>query len=110
MGINKFKQRPNCNCIFIFRKSNENYNLNIYRKILLYDGENWTIKARDATRMTAAEMKYMRITARYTLTDHKTNTDIAKELNITPVLDKIHDYKRNWMRHVNGSHVTDYPD
>jgi hypothetical protein len=33
---------------------------------------------RDATRLTIAEMKYMR-TAGYTWTDHKTNTDIAKE-------------------------------
>jgi hypothetical protein len=44
-------------------------------------------------------MKYMR-TAGYTLTDHKTNTEIAKELNIIPVLDKIQDYKRNWIQHV----------
>jgi ABC-type ATPase involved in cell division len=60
-----------------------------------------TIKARDVTRITAAEMKYMRRTAGYTWTDHKTNTEIAKELNITPVLDKIQDYKRNWVQHVN---------
>jgi hypothetical protein len=46
-------------------------------------------------------MKYMRITAGYTWTDHKTNTEVAKELNITPVLDKIQDYKRNWIQHVN---------
>jgi hypothetical protein len=46
-------------------------------------------------------MKYMRRTAEYTWTDHKTNTEIAKELNITPVLDKIQDYKRNWIQHVN---------
>jgi hypothetical protein len=32
---------------------------------LLYRSENWTIKARDARRMTAAEMKYMRKTAEY---------------------------------------------
>jgi hypothetical protein len=36
-------------------------------------------------------------------TDHKTNTEIAKELNITPVLEKLQDYKRK-------CHVTDYPD
>jgi hypothetical protein len=34
---------------------------------LLYGSEDWTIKARDATRITAAEMKYMRITAAATL-------------------------------------------
>jgi hypothetical protein len=33
-------------------------------------------------------MKYMRRTAGYTWTDHKTNAEIAKELNIFPVLVK----------------------
>jgi hypothetical protein len=41
---------------------------------LLHGSENWTIKARDARRTAAAEMKNMRRTAGYTLTDHKTNT------------------------------------
>jgi hypothetical protein len=64
-----------------------------------YGSENWTIKARDSRRITSAEMKCMR-TAGYTWTDHKTNTEIANELNITPGLDKIQDYKRNWIQHV----------
>jgi hypothetical protein len=34
---------------------------------LLYGSGNWTIKARDATRITAAEMKYTRRTAGYTV-------------------------------------------
>ena len=54
-----------------------------------YSSENWTSKARDARRITAAEMKYMIKTAGYTWTDCKTNTEIAKELNVTPVLYKI---------------------
>jgi hypothetical protein len=40
-------------------------------------------------------MKYMRRTAGYTRTDYKTNTQIAKELKMTPVLDKLLEYKRN---------------
>jgi hypothetical protein len=68
---------------------------------LLYGSENWTFKIRDATRITAAEMKCMRITAGYIWTDHETNTEIAKELNITSVLDKIKDNKRIWIQHVN---------
>ena len=40
-------------------------------------------------------MKYTRITAGYTWTDHKTNTETAKEINITTVLDKMQDHKRN---------------
>jgi len=46
-------------------------------------------------------MKYMRRTAGYTWTDHKTNIQIAKELKITPILDKLQEYKRNWIHHVN---------
>jgi hypothetical protein len=68
---------------------------------LLYGSETGTVKARDAKRITAAEIKYMRRTAGYTWTDHKTNTQIAKELKITPILDKLLEYKRNWIQHVN---------
>jgi len=46
-------------------------------------------------------MKYMRRTAGYTWTDHKTNTQIAKELKITPILDKLQEYNRNWIHRVN---------
>jgi hypothetical protein len=68
---------------------------------LLYGSETWTIKARDARRITAAEMKYMRRTAGYTWTDYKANTQITKDLKITPILDKLLEYKRNWTQHVN---------
>jgi hypothetical protein len=56
---------------------------------LLYGSETWTIKARDARRITVTEMKYMRRTAGYTRTDYKTNTQIAKELKITPIFRQI---------------------
>ena len=69
--------------------------------VLLYGSETWTIKARDARRITAAEMKYMRRTAGYTWPDYKTNLHTAKELEMTPVLDKLLEYKRNWIQHVN---------
>jgi len=68
---------------------------------LLYGSETWTIKARDASRISAAEMKYMRKTAGHTWTDYKTNLHIVKELGITPVLDKLLEYKRNWIQRVN---------
>jgi hypothetical protein len=67
---------------------------------LLYGSDTRTIKARDARRITAAEMKYMRTTAGYTRSDNKTNAQIAKELKITRVLDKLLEYKRNWIQHV----------
>ena len=68
---------------------------------MLYGSETWNIKARDARRITAAEIKYMIRTAGYTWTDYKTNTQITNELKITPILDKLLEYKRNGIQHVN---------
>jgi len=53
--------------------------------VLLHGSETWTVKARDARRITAAEMKYMRRTAGYIWTDYETNVQIAKELKITQI-------------------------
>ena len=64
---------------------------------LLYGCGNWSIEARGTRRITAVEMKYMRKTAEYIWTDYKTNTETAKELNITSVLDKIQKYRRIWL-------------
>jgi hypothetical protein len=44
------------------------------------------------SRITTAEMKYMRRTA---------NLQIAKELKIIQILDTLLEYKRNWIQHVN---------
>jgi len=43
----------------------------------------------------------MRRTAGYTWTDYKTNAQIATELKITQILDKLLEYKRRWIQHVN---------
>ena len=51
--------------------------------------------------ITAAEIKYMRRTAGCTWTDYKTNGQIAKELKITPILDKLLEYKRSGIQNVN---------
>jgi hypothetical protein len=69
--------------------------------VLLYGSITWTIKARDARRITAGEKKYVRRRAKYIWTDYKTNTQIAKKLKIAPIWDKLQEYKRNWIHHVN---------
>jgi len=43
----------------------------------------------------------MRRTTGYTWKDYKTNTQITKELKITQSLEKLLEYKRNWIQHVN---------
>jgi hypothetical protein len=50
----------------------------------------------------------MRKAAGYIWTDYKTNKETAKELNITPVLDKILEYRRNWLQHILECPITDH--
>jgi hypothetical protein len=45
-------------------------------------------------------MKYVRKTTGYAWTDHKTNTDIAKELHVNPGLDQVQEYRSNWLQHI----------
>jgi hypothetical protein len=45
-------------------------------------------------------MKLLRPLAGYTLYDHKTNNSICQELWITGILDKIDEYRKNWLLHV----------
>jgi len=51
----------------------------------------------------------MRKIAGYTWTDYKTYIGTAKELNITAVLDKIQEQKRNCLQHINKMPHTRLP-
>ena len=42
-------------------------------------------------------------------TDYNTNTQITKELKITAILDKLLEYKRNWIKHVNRMPLNGLP-
>ena len=42
-------------------------------------------------------MKLVRTLAGYTLYDHKTNDYICQELEITGIVDKIDEYRWNWL-------------
>jgi hypothetical protein len=51
-------------------------------------------------RIKPAEMKLLRPLAGYTLYDHKTNDSIRRELQIECILDKIDEYRTNWLLHL----------
>ena len=51
-------------------------------------------------RIEAAEIKLLRPLAGYTLYDHKTDDSIRHELWITGILDKIDEYRWNWLLHL----------
>jgi len=78
--------------------------LKIYNTLVLptflYGSENLTLTALQRRRIEAAEMKLLRPLAGYTLYDHKTNDYIRRELWITGVLDKIDEYRRNCLSHL----------
>ena len=57
--------------------------------VFLYGSETWTIEASDVRRITAAEMKHVRRRAGYTWTNYKANEQIAKDLKVTQILDKL---------------------
>ena len=63
-------------------------------------GENWTLTALQRRRIEEAEMKLLRPLAGYTIYDHKTNDYIRRELRITGTLDKIDEYRRDWLSHL----------
>jgi len=66
----------------------------------LYGSEYWTLTASQRRRIEAADMKLLRPLAGYTLYDHKTNDYIRRELQITGILDKMDEYRRNWLSHL----------
>jgi len=78
--------------------------LKIYNTLVLptflYGSENWILTALKRRRIEPAEMKLLRPLTGYTLYDHKTNDYIRRELRVTGILDKIDEYRRNWLSHL----------
>ena len=88
----------------IFKKVRMETILKIHNTLVLptflYGSENWTLTALQRRRIEAAEMKLLRPLTGYTLYDHKTNDYIHRKLQITGILDKIDEYRWNWLSHL----------
>ena len=54
-----------------------------------------------ASRIQAAEMRFLRNLAGYTLQDRKRNIYARQELNIICILDRITQYRLKWLKHLN---------
>jgi hypothetical protein len=76
---NSLKKTGIINNVFRPKKTLKKTKIKLYNTLalptLLYGSENWTNKARNATNITAAEMKYMRRKTGYIWTDHKKYRD-----------------------------------
>jgi hypothetical protein len=88
----------------IFKKVRTETILKLYNTLVLptflYGSENWTLTASQRRRIEAAEMKLLRPLAVYALYDHKTKDSIRRELQKDNILDKIDEYRRNWLLHL----------
>jgi hypothetical protein len=87
-----------------FKKLRTETILKLYNTLVLltflYGSENWTLTASQRRRIEAAEMKLLRPLAGYALYDHKINDSIRRELQTDCILDKIDEYRRNWLLHL----------
>ena len=88
----------------IFKKVRMENIFKIYNNLvlptLLYGSENWTLTTLQRRGIEAAEVKFLRPRAGYTLYDHKTNDYIRRKLRIAGILDKTDEYRRNWLSHL----------
>ena len=69
--------------------------------IVLNDSENWSLNRSNKKKIDAAEMRFLRPTAGYTLLDKKKRiSEIGEQLGILNINDKIKKCKINWWEHV----------
>ena len=89
---NYLKMTGILNSVFRPQKTFKKTRIKLYNTVLLYGSETWTIKARDARRITAAEMKCMRridrLQNKYTnCKGFKNNTNFRQTTGIQEELD-----------------------
>jgi hypothetical protein len=66
----------------------------------LYGSENWTLTASHRRRIEAAEMKLLRPLAGHTFNDQKQMTPYAATCKTECILNRIDEYRRNWLLHL----------
>jgi hypothetical protein len=88
----------------IFSKVRTETILKLYNTLVfptfLYGSENWSLTASQRRRIEAAEIKLLSPLAGHTVNDHKTKDFIRRELQTECILDKIDEYRRNWLLHL----------
>jgi hypothetical protein len=88
----------------IFKKVRMETILKLYNTLVLptflYGSENWTLTASQRQRIEVAEMMLLRPLAGYALCDHKTYDSIRRELQTDNILDKLDEYRKNWLLHL----------
>jgi hypothetical protein len=76
---------------------------------LEYGSETRTQRKRDWNRIQAAEMKHLRTVKGCTRLDQIRNEDIRNELGISPLSEKLIEYRNNWKAHLQRMEHTRIP-
>jgi hypothetical protein len=63
--------------------------------VMMYGRENWSLNRSDERQIEAAEMRFLRPMAGYTLWDKR-----REELDIFNINDKLTQYKIHWREHI----------
>jgi hypothetical protein len=94
------------------KKTRRETNLKFYKimavPVLLYGSETWTLRKRDWNTIQAAEMKYLRTVKGCTRLEIR-NEDIRNELGISPLSEKIIEYRNKWKVHLQRMEHTRIP-
>jgi len=72
----------------------------IYRPILTFGCETWTLTKKEKNRIQAVEMKYLRRVRGLTVIDKVRNRKIRDELDIEPISDFIEKRQLSWWGHL----------
>jgi hypothetical protein len=77
--------------------------------VYVFMKQAWTPRKRDWNRIKAAEMKYLRTVKGCTRLDQIRNEDIRKKLGISPLSEKIIEYRNKWKAHLQTMEHTRMP-
>jgi hypothetical protein len=67
---------------------------------LCYGSENWIINKRDARKLEAAQMRFLRPLLELTRLDRQRNPEIRNSLKVDNIVDDIKQYQRRWVDHL----------
>jgi hypothetical protein len=67
---------------------------------LCYGSENWIINKRDAQKLEAAQMRFLRPLFGLTRLDHQRNPEIRNSLKVDNIVEDIKQYQRRWVDHL----------
>jgi hypothetical protein len=73
---------------------------NICSKPAFYGSEAWVINKRDAQKLEAAQMRFLRPLLGCTRLDHQRNSDIRQKLEVDNIVEDIKLYQKKWNWHL----------